>query len=114
MRRSTRRCLWALILGALAFPWPASAAPTACDKAAAQALFEDAIKLMANKSYDEACRKLEESQRLDAAMGTRYQLAQCYEATGRIASAWAAFVEVADLAREAGQGSREKAARERA
>ena len=114
MKRGTRRYLWVALSCALAYPATASAAPTASDKAAAQALFEDAIRLMANKSYEEACRKLEESQRLDGAMGTRYQLSQCYEAIGRTASAWAGFVEVADLARAAGQEGREKAARERA
>lgn len=62
----------------------------------------------------EACAKLEESQRLDAAMGTRFRLSQCYEAIGRTASAWAGYIEVADLARAAGQDEREKAARARA
>jgi hypothetical protein len=115
MKRDTRRYTWVALVGALALPAPVlAAAPSASDKAAAQALFEDAIKLMANRSYDEACRKLEESQRLDAAMGTRFQLSQCYAAIGHTASAWAGFVEVADLARAAGQEGREKAARERA
>jgi hypothetical protein len=113
MTFGARRYVWALLLVAWLTPLHALAA-TPADKAAAQALFDDAIKLMADKSYAEACRKLEESQRLDPAMGTRYQLAQCYEATGRTASAWAGFLEVADLARAAGQGARERAARERA
>jgi hypothetical protein len=104
----------AALLCALVWSTAASASPSASDKAAAQALFDDAIKLMARKSYAPACSKLEDSQRLDPAMGTRFQLAQCYEAIGRTASAWALFLEVADLARAAGQQSREKVARERA
>ena len=92
----------------------ARAAPTVSDKAVAQSLFDDALKLMTSGRYDQACPKLEESVRLDAAMGTRFRLAECYEATGRTASAWAGYLEVADLARTAGQGSRERVAREKA
>jgi hypothetical protein len=103
-----------VVLAGLLVASSASAAPTPTDKAVAQALFDDAIKLMANRRFDDARPKLEESERLDPALGTRYQLAQCYEALGRTASAWAAFLEVADLARAAGQGARERAARERA
>ena len=95
-------------------PRPALAQPTASDKAAAQALFEDALKLIAKNEHEPACKKLEESQRLDAAMGTRFRLAQCYETIGRTASAWAGYVEVADLARASGQTARETAARARA
>jgi hypothetical protein len=46
-------------------------------------------------------------------MGT-HRLAQCYEGLGKTASSWANYLEVADLARAAGQADREKAARERA
>jgi hypothetical protein len=95
-------------------PGVALAAPTPLDKASAQSLFEDALKLMAAKSFSEACPKLEESQRLDPGMGTEYRLAECYEALGRTASAWAGFSEVADLARASGQHDREKTARDRA
>lgn len=105
---------FAFVTCGLALPRVAGATPPSGDKAAAQALFEDALKLMAKSRYDEACPKLEESQRLDAAMGTRFRLAQCYETIGRTASAWAGYTEVADLARAAGQEAREKAARERA
>jgi serine/threonine-protein kinase len=92
----------------------ARADDTAPDKASAQALFEDALKLLADKNFAAACPKLEESQRLDPAMGTQYRLAQCYEGLGRTASAWANYLEVADLAKAGGKSDREKAARERA
>lgn len=100
---------------ALCLPWRAAhAAPSASDKATAQTLFDDALKLLANKRFKEACAKLEESDRLDPAMGTKYRLAECYEKVGRTASAWALFREVADEARAATLHDREKKARERA
>jgi hypothetical protein len=40
------------------------------DTVAAQALFDEAKQLMANKRFDEACPKLEESNRLDPGVGT--------------------------------------------
>jgi hypothetical protein len=84
------------------------------DPAAAQALFNEAKKLMAAGNYTDACPKLEESQRLAPAMGTKFNLADCYERTGRTASAWAAFLSVASIAKNTNQAAREKAARDRA
>lgn len=116
-RRVTRHCLFILAaLASLATMTPRSAvgAPNAADKATAQTLFDDALKLFANKDYEGACKKLEESDRLDPAMGTKYRLGECYEHVGRTASAWATFREVADEARASGQSDREKRARDRA
>ncbi len=93
---------------------PAEAEPSLADKAAAQSLFEDALQLMGAKRYAEACPKLEESERLDPALGTRFRLAECDESIGHTASAWAGYLEVADLARAAHQGDRESVARARA
>jgi hypothetical protein len=104
----------ALALVWFAVPRRACATPTAIDKATAQTLFDDAMKLMLSKNYVEACPKLEESQRLDVAMGTQFRLAECYEGMGRTASAWANYVDVADAAKLAGQIDRERVARERA
>ncbi|MDB4996135.1 MAG: putative rane protein, partial [Myxococcaceae bacterium] len=84
------------------------------DPAAAQQLFSDAKKLIAENKWADACPKLEESQRLDPGMGTQFNLANCYEHVGKTASAWAAFIEVAGQAKAAGQAPREKAARDRA
>lgn len=92
----------------------AVAAPSAADKATAQTLFDDGMKLVAKKQYEAACKKLEESDRLDPAMGTKYRLAECYENLGRTASAWVLFREVADEAKATAQADREKRARERA
>jgi hypothetical protein len=92
----------------------AHAEPSADDRAVARTLFEDGRALLKQGNYAQACPKLEESQRLDPGIGTLFNLADCYEHVGRIASAWAAFSEVADVAKRAGQTDRETIARERA
>ncbi|WP_394843435.1 hypothetical protein LZC95_41105 [Pendulispora brunnea] len=84
------------------------------DAPAAQALFNEAKKLIADGKWAEACPKLEESQKLDPGIGTQYNLANCYEHIGRAASAWAVFLNVAGEAKAAGQTAREKVARDRA
>lgn len=92
-------------------------APTevsAQNAAIAQKLYDDAMQLMAEKKYGDACPKLAESNRLDAGMGTRFHLADCYENLGRLASAWALFTDVADEAKRTKQAGRESVARERA
>src|SRR5258706_5833522 len=84
------------------------------DEVTAQVLFDEAKSLIAANRWTEACPKLKESQRLAPGIGTKFNLADCYEHTGRFASAWAAFVDVAGQTRAKGQRDREKVARERA
>jgi serine/threonine-protein kinase len=69
---------------------------------------------MAAKQFDQACPKFEESQRLDSGIGTMYNLADCWEHSGRTASAWSMFLDAAAAAHVAGQGERERAAKDRA
>jgi hypothetical protein len=90
------------------------AAVPSADSASAQVLFDEGKKLMADGKFAEACPKLEESQRLDPTSGTLINLAACYEQQGRIATAWAAFLDAATAANRAGNPEREKAARDRA
>src|SRR5689334_22228130 len=67
-------------------------AQSAVDKAAAaQVLFDEGMRLMSRGDAREACPKLAEAQRLDPGMATQFRLAECYEKTGRRASAWALF-----------------------
>lgn len=80
----------------------------------ADRLFHEARALMTEGKYPEACRKLEESQRLDPGAGTLLNLAGCYEHLGRSASAWATYLEAASLAERAGEQDWETAARKRA
>jgi tetratricopeptide (TPR) repeat protein len=69
------------------------------DPATAQALFDQAKKLIAAGETAKACPKFEESQRIDPALGTMLNLADCYERDGRTASAWSWFVEAEGRAR---------------
>ncbi len=105
----------ALALGvALATLSAPTLADTPSDPAAAQTLFYDARNLMKQGKFAEACPKFEESLRLDEGIGTRFNLADCEEHLGRLATAWAGFLEVAGKARAAKQPDREKIARQRA
>jgi hypothetical protein len=90
-----------------------SAAPSQEPKAAAQALFDEAMALRKKGSSAEACAKLGESLRLDPAPGTKFYLAECLEQSGKLASAWLLYVEVADAMAASGQQKREVFARER-
>lgn len=90
---------------------PAFAEPST-DSATAQGLFDEAKALMAAGRAVEACPKLEESQRLDPGVGTLLNLAKCYEESGRIASAWSAYLEAAAGAKTVGNAEREHAARQ--
>ncbi len=86
----------------------------ALDKAAAEALFDQGVQLMKQKNFTEACPKLEGSQQFDPAVGTLLYLGECYERSGRTASAWATFREAASSAGNAGQQDRARVANARA
>ena len=66
--------------------------------AAAEALFREGRTLMEGGRVSEACEKFRESQRLEASSGTAINLAACYEAQGKTASAWAAYLVAARIA----------------
>lgn len=103
-----------LALSLLLLAGVAASAPTRQEVVKAEKLFNEARALMAKGKFEPACPKLEESQKLDPAPGTKYQLAACLEKTGRPATALAYYLEVADLARAAGFKDKEKVAREKA
>ncbi|HEX3596576.1 MAG TPA: tetratricopeptide repeat protein, partial [Polyangiaceae bacterium] len=77
-------------------------------------LFREGRALASDGKYDAACPKFEQSLKLDPGIGTKFNLADCYEHLGRTATARALFLEVATIAREAGQDDREKMASWRA
>ena len=107
--------LTGLVISALALAGPLLPSARADDdKAAAEALFDEARRLMKEERFDEACPKLEASQRLDPGVGTMLNLADCYEKSGKTASAWAQFRETISAARKAGSREREEVARTRA
>ncbi len=92
--------------------YAANEAPTKA--AAAEALFQEARRLIDAKRYADACPKLLESHKLDPALGTLLNLADCYERNNQFASAWLRFREAIVLAQRLGRSNREQTARERA
>lgn len=81
---------------------------------AAEALFAEAKKLVAQKKYAEACPKFAESNRLDRGAGTLIHLADCYEKNKQSASAWAAYKEAASAAQALNRKDWETLANKRA
>jgi hypothetical protein len=81
----------------------AHAQGTGNDKVTAEALFEDARKLVADKKYADACPKFADSERLDPSAATLLNLASCWEKAGRTATAWATYKEAASSANAAGR-----------
>jgi hypothetical protein len=74
----------------------ATAARADGDAAAAGALFTAGRDDVKAGRYEQACPKFAESYRLQPATGTLFNLADCEEHVGRIASAWQHFREAAD------------------
>jgi hypothetical protein len=116
--RDRRERRWAARLCALCAVATAALAPgraaSADDSAGAAALFAEAGKLVDQNLPMSACPKYEESLRLYDSVNTRYFLADCYERIGRMASAWALFLEVAARVHSRGDAAKEAKARERA
>ncbi len=73
----------------------------------AQSVFEQALKEMAEKKYDSACPKLKQvvEMRPDG-VGAKLELAKCYEAWGKIASASAMYTLTELQAIQKGQDDR--------
>jgi hypothetical protein len=62
---------------------------------AAEATFLRGRELLTQGKYQEACVAFEQSQRLDPQFGTQYNIASCYEKTGKLATAWNLYRELA-------------------
>ena len=105
---AARVLLGATFLSAIAHGGAAHAEGT--DKAAADALFQEAQQLMFAERFAEACPKLAESQRLDPGIGTMLYLGDCWAKTGRTASALAQFRAAESLAAKRGDKRKSVAA----
>ena len=89
------------MLGAWALGLPAPRLLHAQNPAAAEALFEQARAAMTAGSFDIACARFRDSDKLDPAVGTRFNLADCEERRGHVATAWSLFRGVlSELARD--------------
>ena len=82
------------------------AEPGGEDRALALELFDQGRALLTSGQVDEACRKLEESNRLDPLPGTLLNVAVCHERQGRAASAVAELREARALAVRDGRADR--------
>ncbi|XXX81799.1 hypothetical protein WMF30_23860 [Sorangium sp. So ce134] len=102
--------LWGALLGASALLWGRQAA---AEESAAEQLFREGRALLVEQRFAEACPKLEESQRLEPSLGTKLNLAFCYERLGNVATAWVGFQEALITARTAGDAAREAFAKAR-
>ncbi len=102
-------CTWACLSSVT----PAVAQSTD-DRVAAESLFTSGRELMQAGKYQEACEKFESSRRLEPALGTTLNLANCYEKLGRTASAWAEFKSAAAEAQRLNDSARKATALERA
>jgi hypothetical protein len=106
--------IWAFAV-ALVLAAPAVRAQAADTTApTAQSLFDAGMQALAAGFYTEACPRLEQSWRLEPRPDTRFYLADCYEKTGRTASAWINFWEVSETAMKAGDTARALVSSQRA
>lgn len=90
------RLLLAFTLGAC---WLARSGIASADPAAAEALFQEGRRLLAEGEIGAACEKFEASLALEVSSGTQLNLAACREKEGRSATAWAHFVAAGRIAR---------------
>lgn len=93
---------------------PAASVAAAPESAAAEKLFLEARALLAKGDFAAACPMLAESHRLEPGVGTLLNLAECYEAAGKTASAWVTYREMETLAIRQNQAARAEHAASRA
>lgn len=83
------------------------------DRVVAESLFDEGRKLLDDGKLEEACAKLDASNRLDPAVGTLLNLGDCNERRGRIATAWSNYRAAGSLALTRGDAARAEFARKR-
>src|SRR5262245_57413829 len=80
---------------------------------AAEAMFQEGRRLMAEGQTAEACARFAGSFAIEASSGTLLNLAACHEKQGRTATAWAEYRAAARLARSQGREDRARVADEK-
>jgi hypothetical protein len=95
MLTTFRRSVSALVLSS-AFAMTASAQPATVQ---AQSLFDEGRKLLDANKIPEACAAFDASQKLDPAVTTLLNLADCRERNHQLATAWGLFADAERMAR---------------
>ncbi len=106
-------CCLAAFSAAIALMIPATPAAAQDTRAAAVQLFDAGQALLQQGKVAEACPKFAESYRLDPQLGALLHYADCLEQAVKLASAYAAFRDAAEVAQEKGD-DRKTLAEERA
>jgi hypothetical protein len=88
--------------------------PEGSSSALAEQLFNQGRDLIKANNWTDACPKFEASLRYDPVLGTRLNLATCYEHIGKLASAWGLYRESIELAKKAGDNKRAEYAQKQA
>jgi hypothetical protein len=83
------------------------------DPVAAEALFREGREAFKKGDYETACPKFAESMRLDPAPGALFNLADCEEHAGRLATAWQRWQELVDMLRPTPEDGRFDVAQKR-
>jgi hypothetical protein len=91
--RTSRHLAGLILLSALCASAGARAQDTR-DPAAAEALFRQGRAASEQQDFTTACAKFRESNRLDPAVGTVFNIADCEEKLGHLATSWTLFQEV--------------------
>ncbi|MFO0619097.1 MAG: hypothetical protein U0414_41290 [Polyangiaceae bacterium] len=82
-------------------------------RAQGTALFDEGRKLMEAKDYEHACPKLAAADKLIQGIGTAVNLGECYEQSGKLASAVIHYQAANGRARKAGEKAKEQDTEER-
>jgi hypothetical protein len=116
LTRRTRLAILVAMLRWLVFAVVAVASvPAHADSAArAKELFDEGQELAKAGKWMEACAKFSESNKLERAVGTSLNLADCLVHVGKLADAWRLFDEGAAELERAGKATRAQKVRERA
>jgi hypothetical protein len=97
-----------------AFAWAPVAAQPADNTTLAEQLFNQGRELASKNDWANACPKFEASLRYDPALGTRLNLANCYDKLGKVAKAWGMYRDAADKAAQLGDTKRKEYALQQA